>query len=411
MKSLYLDPFSGVSGNMLLGTLFDLGLNFEAFKQELAKLGITGYELTLTKTTKSAIKGHLFEVVLNDEFKGHHADEGAGKIHHHGRNLATIEGIINDSALSEHIKKAACMVFEEIAKAEAQVHDKKIDEIHFHEVGAIDSIVDVVGFFIGLELLKIEKVICGTLVDGTGTIKVAHGVMPVPVPAVMQMRMNSEVPFRQREDVLTELVTPTGFGIVKCITKEFGGIPDNLIVEQVGYGFGTRETGSLNALRGCLCNSLLSNQRVTQEQDQIILIETNLDDITGEELADVMQVLLEKGAKDVWTEPIIMKKGRPAYKLCLLAAPAKSDELVKVLFEKTTSIGVRQQLMDRKIMQRSVKVVRTKFGNIHVKYLAYDGFSKISLEHDELVDLARKNRVAVSELRDRITEFLQNNQL
>ncbi|MFT9098331.1 LarC family nickel insertion protein, partial [Liquorilactobacillus sp.] len=250
MKSLYLDPFSGVSGNMLLGTLFDLGLNFEAFKQELAKLGITGYELTLTKTTKSAIKGHLFEVVLNDEFKGHHADEGAGKIHHHGRNLATIEGIINDSALSEHIKKAACMVFEEIAKAEAQVHDKKIDEIHFHEVGAIDSIVDVVGFFIGLELLKIEKVICGTLVDGTGTIKVAHGVMPVPVPAVMQMRMNSEVPFRQREDVLTELVTPTGFGIVKCITKEFGGIPDNLIVEQVGYGFGTRETGSLNALRG-----------------------------------------------------------------------------------------------------------------------------------------------------------------
>lgn len=411
MKSLYLDPFSGVSGNMLLGTLFDLGLNFEAFKQELAKLGITGYELTLTKTTKSAIKGHLFEVVLNDEFKGHYADEGAGKIHHHGRNLATIEGIINDSALSEHIKKAACMVFEEIAKAEAQVHDKKIDEIHFHEVGAIDSIVDVVGFFIGLELLKIEKVICGTLVDGTGTIKVAHGVMPVPVPAVMQMRMNSEVPFRQREDVLTELVTPTGFGIVKCITKEFGGIPDNLIVEQVGYGFGTRETGSLNALRGCLCNSLLSNQRVTQEQDQIILIETNLDDITGEELADVMQVLLEKGAKDVWTEPIIMKKGRPAYKLCLLAAPAKSDELVKVLFEKTTSIGVRQQLMDRKIMQRSVKVVRTKFGNIHVKYLAYDGFSKISLEHDELVDLARKNRVAVSELRDRITEFLQNNQL
>ncbi|MFT9189812.1 MAG: nickel pincer cofactor biosynthesis protein LarC [Liquorilactobacillus sp.] len=409
MKSLYLDPFSGVSGNMLLGTLFDLGLNFEAFKQELAKLGIAGYELTLTKTTKSAIKGHLFEVVLNDEFKGHHADEGAGKIHHHGRNLATIEGIINDSALSEYIKKAACMVFEEIAKAEAQVHDKKIDEIHFHEVGAIDSIVDVVGFFIGLELLKIEKVICGTLVDGTGTIKVAHGVMPVPVPAVMQMRMNSEVPFRQREDVLTELVTPTGFGIVKCITKEFGGIPDNLIVEQVGYGFGTRETGSLNALRGCLCNSLLSNQRVTQEQDQIILIETNLDDITGEELADVMQVLLEKGAKDVWTEPIIMKKGRPAYKLCLLAAPAKSDELVKVLFEKTTSIGVRQQLMDRKIMQRSVKVVRTKFGNIHVKYLAYDGFSKISLEHDELVDLARKNRVAVSELRDRITEFLQNN--
>ena len=409
MKSLYLDPFSGVSGNMLLGTLFDLGLNFADFKQELAKLEITGYELTLIETTSSAIKGHLFEVTLSDEFKGHHADEGAGKIHHHGRNLSTIENIINNSSLSENIKKSACTVFEEIAKAEAHVHGKKIDEIHFHEVGAIDSIVDVVGFFIGLKLLKIEKVICGTLVDGNGTIKVAHGVMPVPVPAVMQMRMNSEVPFRQREDVLTELVTPTGFGIIKCITDVFGGIPENLVVEQVGYGFGTRETGSLNALRGCLCNSLLSNQRVTQEQDQVVLMETNLDNITGEQLSDATQVLLEKGAKDVWTEPIIMKKGRPAYKLCLLAAPTKSEELVKILFAKTPSIGVRQQLMDRKIMQRSVKAVETKFGNIHVKYLSYDSFSKISLEHDELLDLARKNKMAVSELTNRIMEFVQNN--
>ncbi|QYH51525.1 nickel pincer cofactor biosynthesis protein LarC [Liquorilactobacillus hordei] len=409
MKSLYLDPFSGVSGNMLLGTLFDLGLNFADFKQELAKLEITGYELTLTETTSSAIKGHLFEVTLSDEFKGHHADEGVGKIHHHGRNLSTIENIINNSSLSENIKKSACTVFEEIAKAEAHVHGKKIDEIHFHEVGAIDSIVDVVGFFIGLKLLKIEKVICGTLVDGSGTIKVAHGVMPVPVPAVMQMRMNSEVPFRQRADVLTELVTPTGFGIIKCITDVFGGIPGNLVVEQVGYGFGTRETGSLNALRGCLCNSLLSNQRVTQEQDQVVLMETNLDNITGEQLSDATQVLLEKGAKDVWTEPIIMKKGRPAYKLCLLAAPTKSEELVKILFAKTPSIGVRQQLMDRKIMQRSVKAVETKFGNIHVKYLSYDGFSKISLEHDELLDLARKNKMAVSELTNRIMEFVQNN--
>lgn len=409
MKSLYLDPFSGVSGNMLLGTLFDLGLNFADFKQELAKLEITGYELTLTETTSSAIKGHLFEVTLSDEFKGHHADEGAGKIHHHGRNLSTIENIINNSSLNENIKKSACTVFEEIAKAEAHVHGKKIDEIHFHEVGAIDSIVDVVGFFIGLKLLKIEKVICGTLVDGSGTIKVAHGVMPVPVPAVMQMRMNSEVPFRQRADVLTELVTPTGFGIIKCITDVFGGIPENLVVEQVGYGFGTRETGSLNALRGCLCNSLLSNQRVTQEQDQVVLMETNLDNITGEQLSDATQVLLEKGAKDVWTEPIIMKKSRPAYKLCLLAAPTKSEELVKILFAKTPSIGVRQQLMDRKIMQRSVKAVETKFGNIHVKYLSYDGFSKISLEHDELLDLARKNKMAVSELTNRIMEFVQNN--
>lgn len=410
MKTLYLDPFSGVSGNMLLGTLFDLGLDVEDFTHELAKLKLTGYQLSLTKTTKSAIDGHLFEVVLSDEFKGHHPDEGAEMIHHHGRNLAAIEGLIHASELSASIKQSACAVFEEIAAAEARVHGKTINEIHFHEVGAIDSIVDVVGFFIGLELLQIQHVLCGTLVDGTGTITVAHGVMPVPVPAVMQMRLNSNVPFRQREDVLTELVTPTGFGLIKHTAETFGTLPENVMIEKIGYGFGTRETGSLNALRGCLCNSLLSNQQVPREQDHVLLIETNLDDATGQELSDVMQLLLEKGAKDVWTAPITMKKGRPAYKLSLLAAPAQNDEMVKILFETTSSIGVRQQLLDRKIMQRTVRLEKTALGDVHVKHLSYQGFSKISFEHDELLALAKEKRCTITEVKKQLMEQLQKNE-
>ncbi|WP_314579261.1 nickel pincer cofactor biosynthesis protein LarC [Enterococcus gilvus] len=410
MKTLYLDPFSGVSGNMLLGTLFDLGLDVEDFTHELAKLKLTGYQLSLTKTTKSAIDGHLFEVVLSDEFKGHHPDEGAEIIHHHGRNLVAIEGLIHASELSASIKQSACAVFEEIAAAEARVHGKTINEIHFHEVGAIDSIVDVVGFFIGLELLQIQHVLCGTLVDGTGTIPVAHGVMPVPVPAVMQMRLNSNVPFRQREDVLTELVTPTGFGLLKHTAETFGTLPENVMIEKIGYGFGTRETGSLNALRGCLCNSLLSNQQVPREQDHVLLIETNLDDATGQELSDVMQLLLEKGAKDVWTAPITMKKGRPAYKLSLLAAPTQNDEMVKILFETTSSIGVRQQLLDRKIMQRTVRLEKTALGDVHVKHLSYQGFSKISFEHDELLALAKEKRCTITEVKKQLMEQLQKNE-
>ncbi|MGM0303041.1 hypothetical protein IGI66_002691 [Enterococcus sp. AZ048] len=410
MKTLYLDPFSGVSGNMLLGTLFDLGLDVEDFTHELAKLKLTGYQLSLTKTTKSAIDGHLFEVVLSDEFKGHHPDEGAEMIHHHGRNLVAIEGLIHASELSASIKQSACAVFEEIAAAEARVHGKTINEIHFHEVGAIDSIVDVVGFFIGLELLQIQHVLCGTLVDGTGTITVAHGVMPVPVPAVMQMRLNSNIPFRQREDVLTELVTPTGFGLIKHTSETFGTLPENVMIEKIGYGFGTRETGSLNALRGCLCNSLLSNQQVPREQDHVLLIETNLDDATGQELSDVMQLLLEKGAKDVWTAPITMKKGRPAYKLSLLAAPAQNDEMVKILFETTSSIGVRQQLLDRKIMQRTVRLEKTALGDVHVKHLSYQGFSKISFEHDELLALAKEKRCTITEVKKQLMEQLQKNE-
>lgn len=410
MKTLYLDPFSGVSGNMLLGTLFDLGLDVEDFTHELAKLKLTGYQLSLTKTTKSAIDGHLFEVVLSDEFKGHHPDEGAEMIHHHGRNLVAIEGLIHASELSASIKQSACAVFEEIAAAEARVHGKTINEIHFHEVGAIDSIVDVVGFFIGLELLQIQHVLCGTLVDGTGTITVAHGVMPVPVPAVMQMRLNSNVPFRQREDVLTELVTPTGFGLIKHTAETFGTLPENVMIEKIGYGFGTRETGSLNALRGCLCNSLLSKQQVPREQDHVLLIETNLDDATGQELSDVMQLLLEKGAKDVWTAPITMKKGRPAYKLSLLAAPAQNDEMVKILFETTSSIGVRQLLLDRKIMQRTIRLEKTALGDVHVKHLSYQGFSKISFEHDELLALAKEKRCTITEVKNQLMEQLQKNE-
>ncbi|MCP0885813.1 nickel pincer cofactor biosynthesis protein LarC [Ligilactobacillus sp. WILCCON 0076] len=408
MKTLYLDPFSGVSGNMLLGTLFDLGLDFNAFKNELAKLKLTGYHLSLTKTTKSAITGHLFEVSLTSEFANHHVDEGAQKIHHHGRNLATIEDIINNSTLNAHIKKSACTVFEEIAKAEAHVHEKKIDEIHFHEIGAIDSIIDITGFFIGLNLLKIDKLICGPLVDGTGTIKVAHGVMPVPVPAVMQMRTNSAIPFRQRMDVDTELVTPTGFGIIKCATTTFGEVPENLILEKIGYGFGTRQINGLNALRSCIYNSLLSNQKVIHSKDQIILIETNLDDTTGQELSDVMAILLTNGAKDAWVEPITMKKGRPAHKLCLLADPTNSETLTKIIFEHTSSIGVRQQLLDRKIMQRDLKLLKTKFGNLHVKYLSYAGITKVSLEHDDLVSLAQKNKLPIKNLETKIMNLIQS---
>ncbi|AUJ30203.1 nickel pincer cofactor biosynthesis protein LarC [Liquorilactobacillus hordei] len=395
MKSLYLDPFSGVSGNMLLGTLFDLGLNFADFKQELAKLEITGYELTLTETTSSAIKGHLFEVTLSDEFKGHHADEGAGKIHHHGRNLSTIENIINNSSLSENIKKSACTVFEEIAKAEAHVHGKKIDEIHFHEVGAIDSIVDVVGFFIGLKLLKIEKVICGTLVDGSGTIKVAHGVMPVPVPAVMQMRMNSEVPFRQRADVLTELVTPTGFGIIKCITDVFGGIPENLVVEQVGYGFGTRETGSLNALRGILLESEQSKKRVNTKSDSVIEVHANIDDQSGEQLSFTMKKLFDFGVYDTFFTPIFSKKNRPAYQLTVLAKESALEDIILIIIKNSSTFGVRWNVMQRKIMQRKFEIINTKHGQVKIKIGIFGNLKKVSVEYASAEKIAEEKNLPI----------------
>lgn len=247
MNTLYLDAFSGISGDMFIGALLDLGIDFEEFKKELAKINVDGYELKNEKISKSSIFGTSFDVHIHGE-----KDHGFIEQHHHNhdvRHLTDILKIINDSDLKDKIKGQATDVFTEIAKAEAIVHNVEISEIHFHEVGALDSIIDIIGCFIALDLLNVNKVISSTLTDGSGFIDVAHGRMPVPVPAVMQMRVGSQIPIKQDITIHTELITPTGMGIVKNIVSEFSEIPSELTIEKVGYGFGKRETGGFNALR------------------------------------------------------------------------------------------------------------------------------------------------------------------
>jgi uncharacterized protein (TIGR00299 family) protein len=270
MTSLYLDTFSGISGDMLLGALLDLGLDFEAFKAQLAKLKVTGFELTAKRVAHSSIYGTDFDVVLDHGTKDqgfietkHHHDhpEDQHHHHHHGevRHLKDIETIINASELSTRVKTQASQVFADIAQAEAVVHAMPVDEVHFHEVGALDSIVDIVGIFVALEMLGIDEVRASELVDGTGFIEVAHGKMPVPVPAVMQMRVGTTIPVRQLTDVPTELITPTGMGVVKALVQDFGPVPTDWTIQKIGYGFGKRQTKQLNALRVLLCEKKNSN--------------------------------------------------------------------------------------------------------------------------------------------------------
>ena len=251
MHTLYLDAFSGISGDMFIGALLDLGIDFEEFKRELAKINVSGYDLENEKISKSSIFGISFDVHMHHGEKDHGFVEDHAHHHHHHdvRHLADILKIIGDSDLKDTIKEQASDVFTEIAKAEAVVHHVEISEIHFHEVGALDSIVDIVGCFVALDLLNVDKVISSTLTDGSGFIDVAHGRMPVPVPAVMQMRVGSQIPIKQDASIHTELITPTGMGIVKNIVSEFSEIPSELTVEKIGYGFGKRETGGFNALR------------------------------------------------------------------------------------------------------------------------------------------------------------------
>ncbi|AVK61581.1 lactate racemization operon protein [Lactobacillus sp. CBA3605] len=256
MRILYLDAFSGISGDMFLGALLDLGLDFEALKTELAKLPVTGYTLTHVRQAKSSIYGTSFDVqVAGGKDHGfvehHHPDAGH---HHHGaaRHLSDILTLIDNSALSTTVKERAQAIFTEIAQAEATVHQMPLAEVHFHEVGALDSIVDIVGCCVALELMQIDQIIASPLSDGSGFIQVAHGQMPVPVPAVMQMRVGTQIPIHQRLDVQTELITPTGMGLVKTLVHEFGPLPADQTPLKVGYGFGQRDTGGFNALRAVL---------------------------------------------------------------------------------------------------------------------------------------------------------------
>lgn len=271
MKYLYLDAFSGLSGNMFIGSLLDLGLNLADLKRELKKINLDGYDLSAKREAKSAIFGTFFDVSLHNDLgtKDHgfdeHKLEHEEATHHHVRHLSEIVDLIKNSDLNESVKEHAINIFNDIGKAEAKAHNLPMSEVHFHEIGATDSLVDIIGSCIAIKLLHIDAVISSPISDGHGFINVAHGQMPVPVPAVANMLADSNVPIHQREDVNTELLTPTGLGIVKEFVKEFRPIDTQDKIQKVGYGFGSRDTGSFNALRVFLCERDLSGQDIKKK--------------------------------------------------------------------------------------------------------------------------------------------------
>jgi uncharacterized protein (TIGR00299 family) protein len=411
MRTLYLDAFSGISGDMFIGALLDLGVDFDQFQSELARLHISDYQLHNERLAKNSIYGTSFDVILN-----HEKDHGFIEHHHHHhdvRHLSDICTLIDSSDLPAKIKKQSIAVFTEIAKAEAAVHQMPLADVHFHEVGALDSIIDIVGCFIALDLLDVDNVCASELSDGSGFIQVAHGQMPVPVPAVMQMRIGTAIPIKQRTDIQTELITPTGMGLVKEIVSHFGSIPEDGILLKTGYGFGKRDTGSFNALRALLFETKKSMQTVNTDHDTVLLIEANLDNQSGESLGFAMDQLIEAGAFDVFFTPIYMKKNRPACKLSVLCAPVEREIFVDLLLKHTCTLGVRYQVMQRSIMKRSFKKVETKYGTIRVKVASRDGVAKQTAEYDDCAQAARTHGVSLAaveqEVRRQLPDLLNQN--
>mgnify|MGYP006083414773 FL=1 len=377
MKTLYLDIFSGISGDMFLGAMIDIGVDAAVLEAELAKLSLGGYQLHVGRKTKSNIEGVKFDVHLLPVKGGEHShehghshshshDDNGG--HSHERNFADIQSLINASALSAWVKEKSIAVFRRVAVAEGKVHGMPPDEVHFHEVGAVDSIVDIVGGCIALELLDKPRVLAAPVTEGTGWVDCAHGRFPVPTAATLEILGARGIIVNQCDEP-HELVTPTGAALLAEFAESFG-LMRGVTPERIGYGLGTRDMNTRpNVLRAVLGQAEAATEAkpLDWERDTVTVIETNLDDINAEHLGHFVETALEAGALDVFHTSIQMKKNRPGVLLTVLCAEADADRFSEMILRETTALGVRRHAADRRKLRREVVTVETPLGQVRVK--------------------------------------------
>lgn len=358
MRVLYLDCFSGISGDMFVGAMLDLGVKFDELKAELAKLNVEGFEIAASRVDRSGISATKFDVIQTDSHEKHTHSHSHSHSHAH-RGLSEIERLIEGSQLKGSVKERALTIFRKLGVAEAKVHDVDVESIHFHEVGAIDSIIDIVGASVCLDVLGVERIEVSRLKLGQGTFKCAHGVYPVPGPATAEILKGIPT---FAGDIEGELVTPTGAAIVATIASAFGPQPP-LEVQSIGYGAGTRNiAGYPNVLR-----AMLGEPIDTNSSDQVVVIETNIDDMNPQLYGHVMDKLFAAGALDVLITPVQMKKNRPGQLLTIIAQPADRELLMSTLFAETTTLGCRWRTEQRQTLKREHTQVTTRFGTIRIK--------------------------------------------
>ena len=404
MKIAYFDCFSGISGDMTLGALADLGLDPDLLKDELAKLKLEGYQLSFSKAQKHGISGTKAHVDLSDPEHHQHDDQDHDHEHnhdhhhdeppkkrHHTRNLGDIRQLIENSDLSEEIKAKSLSIFVRLGEAEARVHGTTIDEVHFHEVGAVDSIVDIVGSVIGLSIMEIDKIYSSSLSLGSGLARSSHGVIPVPAPATVELLRG--IPTRQTE-IRGELVTPTGAAIISTLAENFGPAPE-MIMDKIGYGCGTKDL----AEQPNLLRVILGHTAGDYETDTIKVVETNIDDMSPQIYDLLMDKLLEIGALDVFLTPINMKKNRPAVKLTVLADSPQLQDVCACILAETTTMGVRIYEANRKKLSREMVEVDTEYGKVSVKLGKIgDEVVKILPEYDDCKRIAKEKNVPIMKI-------------
>ncbi len=398
MRTLYFDCFAGASGNMILGALVALGVDREQLVSELRKLDIADFELVFTEVDRSGISATHLEVKVPRE-----------DIHRH---LHHIEAIISNSSLADSVKSRAIAIFTRLAEAEAKIHGIDVQKVHFHEVGAMDAIIDIVGSCIAFEKLGIERFACSKIHVGSGFVEMDHGKFPVPPPSVAELLTG--VPIYSTE-IEGELITPTGAAIISTLCDSYGSIPE-MTVEQTAYGAGTRQYEKFpNVLRLMIGEEFcakpqsgkdakeFSSERRAANHEQLTLIETNIDDLSPQILGFVMERSFELGALDCWFTPIQMKKNRPATMISILCKADKKNVLARLLYTETTTIGVRIKRVERECLDREIVTVSTKFGEIEVKIASLYGKTVNSMpEYDHVKRAAIEHAVPFKTVREAV---------
>ncbi len=397
-KTLYLECASGISGDMTVAALLDLGADERVLRKALESLPVDGFEICISRVKKSGLDACDFLVKLDAEHENHDHDmdylhgamhqaasgHGGGHGHAH-RGLLEILEIIRQADMSARAKSLAEKIFRVLALAEAKAHGVSLEQVHFHEVGAVDSVVDVLSAAVCLDNLDVTEAVIPWLCEGVGTVRCQHGILPVPVPAVLNIAQEHGLPLRITQ-VEGELVTPTGAAIAAAI-RTAGELPERFTVKKTGLGAGKRDYACAGILRAMI----LESEEMKTETDTVCKLEANIDDCTGERLGYAMERLFQMGARDVYYTPVYMKKNRPAYQLNVICDAKDRLKLEEIIFQETTTIGIRRMQVERTVMRREVKEIDTPLGKAQVKVCSGSSGHFIYPEYESVARLAREH--------------------
>ncbi|MBO4711041.1 nickel pincer cofactor biosynthesis protein LarC [bacterium] len=413
-KNLYFECTSGISGDMAVAALLDLGADREKLLKVLGSIPAEGFKVEISDVVKNGVKCCDFNVILDEKHENHDHDTDYlfgykhQHVHHHHehRNLGDILHMIGHTELSENAKNLAGKIFKIVAVAESKAHGVALEEVHFHEVGAVDSIVDIVAFAFCFDDLGIERVFIPALTEGTGEIRCQHGILPIPVPAVVNIVQKHGL-MMQITGVKGELVTPTGAAIAAAVMTD-ETLPKQFKIVKTGLGAGKRNYEKPSILRAFLIEfneETVAAEEKRESADEVTKLEANIDDSTGEELGFAMEQLFEAGALDVFYTPCFMKKNRPAYMLTVLCKNEDREKMEEIIFNQTTTIGIRRTKTERSVLERETLLIDTPYGEVRIKLVNHNNRKRFAPEYEDVAEISRQTGISFGKIYNELVAF------